>query len=251
MRPDGRIAPAPRDSEAPLYRRIFQILSDRIITFQIKPLEPLSELRIAQDLGVSRTPTREALLRLADIGLVDIFPQRGTRVSPLRRRDLESSQFMREAMEIALLRRAFERGFPEGILRGLQAEIAIQEAMARLDNAEQFYASDERFHAMIADAAGLAQVVPEIDRAKIHMDRMRRLMISGIEHLPQIIAQHSAIVAAIAARDLAGADAAMTTHLRRVLHFVDQAVERHPEYFEQADRSGSGLHPMAAARGRA
>lgn len=127
---------------ASLSRQIFANLSGRIISFRLKPFEALSEVSIAADLGVSRTPAREALLRLVDLGLVEVFPQRGTIVTPLRLPDLERSQFLRESLEIGLLRRVFERGDPSSLAAGLRAEIAVQQACADLGDVERFYDAD-------------------------------------------------------------------------------------------------------------
>ena len=75
----------------------------------------------------------------------------------------------------------------------------------------------------------------KIDRAKIHMDRFRHLMLAEIEDLRMILDQHKAIVEAIAANDSANAERAMQTHLRRILEFVGQAIEKYPAYFESAE----------------
>lgn len=79
-------------------------------------------------MGVSRTPTREALLRMSVIGLVEVLPQRGTFVTPLREPDLERSQFLREALELALLKRVFQREKYKELAGRLELEIGIQEA---------------------------------------------------------------------------------------------------------------------------
>ncbi|MBE7186476.1 MAG: GntR family transcriptional regulator, partial [Methylobacterium mesophilicum] len=75
--------------------RVFATLLESILTFELKPFDEISEGGLAERLGVSRTPVREALARLAKLGLVDIFPQRGTVVAPLRVADLKRSQFLR------------------------------------------------------------------------------------------------------------------------------------------------------------
>lgn len=216
---------------ASLSRQVFSILSGRIISFDLRPFDVLSEVSIAADLGVSRTPAREALLRLVDLGLVEVFPQRGTIVTPLRLPDLVRSQFLRESLEIGLLRRVFERGDPPALAAGLGAEIAVQRACADHGLVEAFYDSDEAFHRRIAEAAGLAEISAEIDRAKVHMDRFRHLVIAGIDDLGAILRQHVEIAEAVARGDPAAAEGAMEVHLRRILGFADRAVAAFPSYF--------------------
>jgi DNA-binding GntR family transcriptional regulator len=215
-----------------LSRQVFAVLSERIVSLTLKPFEQLSEVNVAAELGVSRTPVREAFVRLSELGLVDIYPQRGTLVAPLRLPDLEKSQFLREALEIALLRRAMQRGQTDHLVARLRAEIAVQRAFVEIGEMQRFYASDEAFHALIAEFAGMDAVLSEIDRAKIHINRARVLMISGIEDVKVVLMQHAAIVDAIEAGDVAAAVAAMQVHLRRVLGFLDDARARFPEFFE-------------------
>src|ERR1700753_246881 len=161
--------------------QIHDLLRQRIVTFDLRPYEQISEQHIATELGVSRTPVREALVRLSELGMIDIFPQRGTVVAPLRIADLEKSQFLREALEIALLKRAMERPGLDALVRGLKSEVAIQSTLVELRDPRRFYVSDEQFHGLIAAQAGLASAIGEIDRAKIHIDRFRHLMLAEIE----------------------------------------------------------------------
>lgn len=229
-----------------LSRQIFWELSERIISFKLKPFESLSEVSIAEELGVSRTPTREALVRLVDLGLVEVFPQRGTFVTPLRMPDLAQSQFLRESLEIGLLRRAFERGEFKALVSGLRAEIAIQRTCADLGEMEQFYDSDERFHRRIAEAAGMPNIAAEIDRVKVHMDRFRHLMITGIEDIGSVLLQHVSITDAIEAGDLPAVEAAMQAHLRRIMQYADKAMDAFPHYFESTRAPVSGMKRRAA-----
>ena len=226
--------PARPRGDLALSRQVYATLREQISHFARKPYEPISEQALAQELGVSRTPVREALARLSELGFVDIVPQSGSRIAPLRMADLEKSQFLREALELALLNRALERGDRAVLLRRLRTELAIQKALVEAGDVARFYASDEQFHAAIGEQAGLSAVLPEMARAKTHMDRFRHLMLSGLESLPTILAQHQAIVSAIADDDLPGAIAAMQTHLRRILAFVGKARAAHPDFFEGA-----------------
>jgi DNA-binding GntR family transcriptional regulator len=233
--PSGRLRP-----NIALSRQVYGLLRERILTFDLKPLQPISENALALELGVSRSPVREALARLSELGFVDIFPQSGTVISPLRLADLETSQFLREALEMALLRRAMERGGHGDLARRLRTDLAVQRTFVEARDAIRFYAADEEFHQAIATHAGMATVLPEMARAKAHMDRFRHLMLTGLESLPIVLAQHESIVEAIEASDLEAAGRALQTHLRRILQFVDKARSKRPEFFE---RDGAFLAP--------
>jgi DNA-binding GntR family transcriptional regulator len=228
-----------------LSRQVYELLRERILTFELKPLQPISENALAIELGVSRSPVREALARLSELGFVDIFPQSGTVIAPLRLVDLEKSQFLREALEMALLRRAMERGRGGELARRLRTDLGVQRTFVEARDAARFYASDEEFHHAIGTHAGMATMLPEMARAKAHMDRFRHLMLSGLESLPTILAQHEAIVEAIEAADAEAAARALQTHLRRILQFVDKAQAQRPEFFERGETLA---RPLAAAR---
>src|SRR3954447_11689912 len=197
-------------------QRVFAMLLDRILTFEMKPFTEISEGGLADQLGVSRTPVREALARLGKLQLVDIFPQRGTMIAPLRVADLKRSQFLRESLEWGLLRRALKAPGRAGLVEALQAEISVQRTLVSIGDEVRFYASDELFHRRIAQSAGLPEIWGDISDAKLHMDRFRHLMLASVETLSVVVDQHVAIVDAIVVGDRDAAEAALKAHLRRI-----------------------------------
>ena len=227
----------PKRSGVAATQQVYATLLDRILNFDLKPYDELSEGRLAEQLGVSRTPVREALARLAKLQLVDIFPQRGTVIAPLRQRDLMRSQFLRESLEIGLLRRAIRSPDRARLVETLTGELALQTTLAAMGDEQRFYAADELFHRYIAVSAGLPDIWDDISDAKLHMDRFRHLMLASVETLPVIVEQHKAIVDAIAAGDLNDAEKSMKIHLRRIFAFLDRAFAAHPEYFEETGTS--------------
>lgn len=220
------------DRPQPLAKQVFDELHRQILTFELKPFQMLSEATVSDMLGVSRTPVREALALLSAKNFVDVMPQRGSQVAPLRVANLERSQFMREALEVALLRRAMASGRHIELAHGLRREVLLQQTFAAVGDKGRFYESDESFHGLIADAAGFAEILPEILRVKDHMDRFRHLMVSGIDDLGIVIRQHGDICEVIGRGDGAGAEELLVAHLRRILQYVDEARARFPEYFE-------------------
>lgn len=216
----------------PLAQQVYDTLHEKILTFALKPYEALSESSVSEMLCVSRTPAREALTRLAEARFVDVVPQRGSQVAPLREEDLDRSQFMREALELGLLRRAMELGNTADMVADLRKQITLQRTFVSIDDAKGFYASDEAFHGIIATYARQPGIVPEILRIKDHMDRFRHLMVHEVEDLDTVVRQHSDIVDAIEAGDTALAEKRMVTHLRRIFDYVAKARDKFPEYFE-------------------
>jgi DNA-binding GntR family transcriptional regulator len=224
-----------RQDSGSIASQVFEHLMQKILDMELPPFQELSEARLAAEFGVSRTPVREALARLARRGLVDIQPQRGTRVSPLSEKLIAKSRFIREALERPLVRLAAEKLSPE-ISALLMREIALQRTFASLSDDQGFLESDERFHALIAKAAGFEAIWDDVREAKFHMDRVRRLSLLSQENMHVIIGQHEEILERLQAHDVKGADESMTVHLVSVTREVDIIRSRHPEYFARTPR---------------
>jgi len=234
-------------SGASVTARTFEILLDQILTFRLKPHEFVSEKTVSEAVGVSRTPVREALARLAGLGLIDIYPQRGSRVAPLRVADLEKSQFLREALELGLVKRAVESPTRQLLVDKLKAELAIQETFATIADDRRFFKSDELFHRHIAAHAGLPGIWADISAAKLHMDRFRALSFPRLDSMAVVLGQHRRIVAALDAGDLAETEEAMRSHLRRIFDVLDEVKARHSQFFEASDLAPATARPGAAA----
>ncbi len=193
--------------------QVYERLLDDIVRGALPPGTPLAELDLCERLGVSRTPVREALIKLADIDLVRIYPQRGSFVAPLSFEAFRNAQFIREHMECALLAEAV-RHVDATALRELTR---IVEAQAQAGSAEGFYEQDEAFHDAIARLSGYPGVWPVIRQTKIHFDRVRhRTLVVDAPHIPLLIEQHREILAGLAACNEGQAVAAMRRHLREV-----------------------------------
>ena len=226
--------------------RVYLAMRDQIVGLELEPLSMISEKRISEEMGVSRTPVREALARLAAHNLVDIYPQRGTFVSPFRRPDLERSQFLREALEVALVQRVIELPDRAELVKRLRAEVELQETFASILDEQRFFQSDEDFHRLISNYAGLPGLWEEIQRSKVHMDRCRHLALASVEKdIKAITTQHIAIVDAVEAGDAVAASAAMSIHLRRIFNTVDQVMELNPQYFEGKFPNQTATHGNA------
>ncbi|WP_299644631.1 GntR family transcriptional regulator [Devosia sp.] len=210
--------------------QIFEHLMQQILDMRLQPFQELSEARLAAEFGVSRTPVREAFARLARRGLVDILPQRGTRVSPLSEDLIAKSRFIREALERPLARLAAEKLTSE-IEALLMREVALQKTFAELSDDQSFLQSDDRFHALIAKAAGFESIWDDVREVKFHMDRVRRLSLLSQQHMFFIVGEHIEILDRLKAHDADGADKSMAVHLISVMRELDLVRAKHPEYF--------------------
>ena len=136
--------------------------------------KPISEGEIASSYGVSRTPVREAILKLSDEGLVEIFPQSGIIVSRIPIAALPEAIVIRRALEETTARLTAERATPSQIL-ALHSIVERQREADAAGDRDAFHQADELFHATIAEIAGYPGIWKLILQVKVHVDRFRQL----------------------------------------------------------------------------
>jgi GntR family transcriptional regulator, rspAB operon transcriptional repressor len=209
---------------------VFDVLRQAIIQLRLKPGNAVSETEIAKQLGVSRQPVREAIIKLAEAGLVEVRPQRGTYVRLISKREVETARFLREAIEIAIARKAAETGGPN-------AAAQLRDCIARQQTAEatgvytEFLRLDEEFHQTIARAADCESAWKVLEGLKAQMDRVRLLSIPTATPVGTLIAQHNAIAEAVIAGNADGAEDAMRIHLREILKSLPKLSAEHADLF--------------------
>jgi GntR family transcriptional regulator, rspAB operon transcriptional repressor len=226
----------------PASARIQAALRDQIVSMQLMPSTPLTEKDIADQYGVSRTPVREALLRLSEERLVDIYPQYGTFVSRIRPDALRDAMVIREALERVAVREAANKATPSDIV-DLGRIIDLQRARDEAGDLAAFHAADEDFHQAIAAVAGHPNLWRVVKREKTEVDRCRMLTLPLPGRRRVVVSQHVAIMDAVASRDPDAAERAMSAHLADVLPSFERVQEAHPDYFE-----GNGPHAAAPPR---
>jgi DNA-binding GntR family transcriptional regulator len=219
---------------------IYAELRAELVSLERLPGTALSESAIALAHGVSRTPVREAILRLAGEGLVRIFPQSGTFVSRIPLDALPEAIIIRKALEETATRLAAERATPSQVL-ALRALIERQREAGAADDQNAFHRADEAFHAMLSDMAGYPGIWTLAQQVKVHVDRYRRLTLPQQGRMARARAEHMVIAEAVAAHDPAGAVSAMTAHLDGLLGDIADIQRLNPDYFE----SGRGGAPAA------
>jgi GntR family transcriptional regulator, rspAB operon transcriptional repressor len=211
---------------------IYSDLRAQILSLERRPGEAISEAEIALSYGVSRTPVREAILKLSDEGLLEIFPQSGIIVSRIAVAALPEAIIIRKALEETTARLAAERATSSQIL-ALRATLERQREAEAARDSEAFHQADEAFHATIAEIAGHPGIWRLIQQVKVHVDRYRRLTLPQRGRIAQVISEHEAIVTAIEAHDPERARIAMDQHLERLLDSIHATRSINPEFFDE------------------
>ncbi|WP_448206970.1 GntR family transcriptional regulator [Azospirillum sp. sgz302134] len=231
VRPGARAAKTPQvPSRATITATIYRSLRADIVAMRRTPGEPIIEKHLAESFGVSRTPVREALLRLADEGLIEIFPQSGTFVSRIPMGALPEAVVIRTALEGTAVRHAAQRATRSQIAV-LRANLMLQQEMDAAGDRNGFHDADEQFHSLISDIAGYPGLWGLAQQVKVQVDRYRRLTLPEPGRIAQVIAEHTAIVDAIADRDPDRAEQRMATHLDELLSAISLAQGSNPYFF--------------------
>jgi len=195
--------------------RVYEVLRRRIRELALAPGAPLRKEEIALELGVSRAPVSDAISRLAEEGLIDVFPQHGSFVALIRSSDVRESLFVRTALEVEAMRRLAPVANPQ-TLAVLDANIAAQVDALEKGNLEHFYDLDEALHAAMFGAIETQRALRLLEAARAPLDRVRRLALPDQGRPEQTLAEHRALVEAIRSGDGEYAAAAMRAHLTMV-----------------------------------
>src|SRR6478672_5119657 len=219
--------------------QVFRTLRFSIVTMKLTPATALSEQEIADRLKVSRQPVREAFIKLSEIGLVRVLPQRGTFVTKISEKEVLDARFVREAVECAIARRA-SAGIAKSAMDELRDIIGEQRKAARAKNEEGFFVLDDAFHRGLATAADCAYAWKVVEEAKGQMDRVRFLSIPDTMPTEVPIVQHQTILDEIAAGRGAAAEQAMKTHLREIFKTLPRLAAAFPDMFEPGEGAPAG-----------
>ena len=202
---------------------IYDAIRHRILSLELAPGAAIDEAALVREFGKSRTPVREALVRLASVGLVVLLPNRGSQVAPL---DLSSIRDNLEAIDLcqrAVTAWAAVRRQPRDIERMKERAAEFEKAAARKDAAAMVL-TNRAFHAAIADACGNLQIAAAYNRILDEGLRIARFSLNSLyggddserrRFVDIIVREHKAMIAAIERRD---AERARRRHLAHRTH---------------------------------
>ena len=206
-----------------------RIIKDNIINLELAPESLISEAELAADLGLSRTPVREALLELDKVRIIQIFPQKRSQVAPIDYQLVEEACFMREALERAMLQLLCGiRGAID--FSALEENVRLQYFHLDRKDFRTLMQLDDRFHAILFELAQKSQVYRLIQDLTIHFDRVRWMALESVKEL-KIVQDHERILEAVKARDGQMADLLIQKHLGRYKFDAADIRKKFPQYF--------------------
>jgi len=214
----------------PVNQQIYRILRKSIINCKILPGAVLSEKDISSQFNVSRQPVREALIKLAEAGLVEIWPQRGTFVTKISVKKVTDGQFIREVVECAIIGKAAKIA-QESDIKKLELNLMEQKIALQTSNAQLFLDKDDEFHQILMDIIDCPMAWQTIENIKAMMDRVRFLTLEDITPPSVLIEQHERIYKAIQEGNSRRAVIAQREHLQAILKSIKVVAKQNNDWF--------------------
>lgn len=205
-------------------------IKENIIHLELPPGSHIGENELADKLGLTRMPVREALMELARIKIVDIQPQRKGIVALIDLNLVEEAQFTRRVLECSVAELACSMATEEH-LQGLEENVKYQQFSLENQMPDRLIEACRSFHADLFAIAEKALSYDLMKAISIHFDRVRGLSLSSVKST-DIIRDHDWIVRAIRQRDPVEAHKLMDVHLRRFQPDIRAIQTAHPEYFK-------------------
>lgn len=205
-------------------------IKENIINLELAPGSQISENELAAEMGLSRTPVREALIELSRVKIIEIHPQKKSTVPLIDYELVEESRFMRNLLECAVVELDCEMAQPVDLER-LSANVRLQNFY--LDNyyTNELMTLDNQFHGILFEIAKKTQIFALMQNIAIHFDRVRSMALSTVKNT-KIVQDHEDILQAIGRKDPKAARELMEIHLSR--YKIDAADIRaaYPQYFK-------------------
>ncbi len=209
---------------------LFEALREEILENILQPGDAVSLEGLCKRFGVSRSPASNALSKLADLGLVDIFPQHGTFVSAISLSAVQENAFLRECIETGVVRR-LAGNLTENQKAKLLTNLRIQRALAESGDDDGFYKYDKEFHQLLVGFSGLHKPNEILQNAGFQLERARQMIVPVATRVQSALHEHEDIAQALFDADPDAAAQAMRTHLVTAMATLETIVGENPEKF--------------------
>ena len=206
-------------------------IRENIISLKLKPGSGVSENELAKELGISRTPVREALQELQKMNLIEVYPQKGSLIAHIDFDIVEEMVFLRKVLEKAVVEELCTC-IKESDLQELDKNIQLQEFYLDQRNPEKIYELDNEFHKELFTMCNKERIYNLMEGTQGHFDRIRALSIYSVKDI-KTVADHKAIVNAIRINDKKLATDFIVKHLTRYKLDQKEIIDKYPEYFSK------------------
>lgn len=206
-------------------------IRDDIMNMTLEPGMDVSVQKLSERYGVSRTPVREAVVRLQQSGLVVIYPQRKTVVSKIDLQRVQEEWFIRTSLESAVVDE-FIHKCSELVTDTMQELVNKQKKYMDKEHFREFYSKDNRFHQLIFETAGQELSWLTIEEVTSHYNRIRLLFGKMRGNDIKVVEQHELIIEAACKRDTDAMRKVVTDHSNNLLDQVKIMSKKYPQFFQ-------------------
>ena len=216
---------------------VYQVLRDAIMSLSLAPGTVMSTQEMANRLNVSRTPVREAFIRLQKESLVDIVPQKETIVSRIDLNRVLQERFIRESLELAVIDPFLEKCTPKNV-EVMKDLIRKQKECMKAKDSVELIRLDNQMHRELFVAAGQELAWDTLQSVNGHDCRFRILSVQVEDIMGEAISQHERMISCIEKGDLTGAREELAHHLRKIRYEKDKMIAHFPDYFKKEEENG-------------
>lgn len=207
-----------------------RVIRENIINLELSPGTIVSANELASELGISRGPVREALNELSKIGIVEVYPQSGCRITLIDYTMVNQARFLRNTLENAVVKEVCHLVGPEDIIR-LEENVRLQEFYQANNRHDKLLDLDNEFHKMLFEISNKMEVYRIIKNFDIHSDRLRTLTVANLDN-KVVVDDHKKIMEAITAHDEEEAERLMNMHLTRYTFEKEELLPKSEKYFK-------------------
>jgi DNA-binding GntR family transcriptional regulator len=214
--------------------QVYETIRESIVSLRLEPGSMIYENELAEQLQVSRTPVREAIRLLVSEQLLDVLPQRGTRIARISERKVAETRFIREHLELGAFRLAaklWNSTNRDLITAQLTELIAQQQTAAETGDTAAFLQLDEAFHRTVLEVTGNATLLQVIYHMRGHLNRVRFLVLEQFHDLERLISEHQGLLEALQLGDELLTVQRLGLHVGKLDEELPQLRKEHPHYF--------------------
>ncbi|MTI62053.1 MAG: GntR family transcriptional regulator [Firmicutes bacterium] len=215
---------------------VYYTLRKNILSLNLKPGEALSIKDISEKLNVSRSPVRDALIKLEKEGLVNIIPQKGTIVSKIDLKRVAEERFLRESLEENTIK-LFVSVCKESDIQILRHCIEMQQQSIKDNDYMSFLKYDDNFHSVFFKSTDKNMCWEIIQSMSGHYKRIRLMSLWDKKILSNVVVQHLEVIEKICNNNLEGVVDIIKKHLSKIFVEETELINKYPEFFKERENA--------------
>jgi GntR family transcriptional regulator, rspAB operon transcriptional repressor len=231
----SRLSPLQGNARRSLGDQIYESIREAIVSLRMEPGTLVYENELAETLGVSRTPIRDAIRLLVSEQLLEVLPQRGTRIAFISERKVSEARFIREHLELGAFRLVARQWNQQDRTREVEAirKLFLEQRMAAdREDIAAFLQLDEAFHRTVMEMTGNETLLQVIGHMRAHLNRLRFLAIREYRTMGRVMEEHEQLLTALQEGDEPKTAMLLEQHIGKLDHELPELRRAHAAFFK-------------------